>query len=289
METARIKLNQLDSEPGEKAIFICLLTGLVFWSISTVMNPLKAPLTSTALSDLVATVVLFFLFLRTRIEQQKQWIVFLAIVLFSVGSVINHQIYIEHQWQILHSYVGIKIVAFILAISAAPIAMAPMLSFIVLGLTPLIQYFFLTRNQSALLGLDEPWLTAGFVSCASLIWIYRRYSLLLKRTEVAREAQADLFKNFLHLLLGAQHLMNTPLQNISANVHLIGMDFPGAEPRIKAIERAFSVVRQVGTLIAFSESQIRWEPTDIPADIEDLSKLVQKISKEISSAGGAPI
>src|SRR5262249_19705114 len=147
----------------------------------------------------------------------------------------------------------------VLALSAPPVAMPALIALIVLGATPVIQLLLLDRNDTASLGRDEPWITLGFAFFATLIWLFRRRTILQKRREAAQAAQAELFKGFLRLLLGAQHLMNTPLQTIMANVRLIGMDFPDAEPRIKVIENALNMVRRVGLLITFSESQIRSE------------------------------
>jgi hypothetical protein len=270
-------------ERSSQAVLLSALLISGIFLLDVILNPMKWPLLIPMATCLIFTSLAFWLFRRIKGTQAKLWILFLEALIISAIVAVNHEIYLEHHWLLLHPYIGLKISIIVMALAAPPLALQTVEVFVLFLLTPIVQmYLFWDSSQRAVIGPEEPWTSIAFDCCAASIWYYRLRNLELSRVEAVHFAQINLFRRFVHLLLGAQHLTNTPLQTIATNARLIGLEYPQTEARVKAIERAFQTVHRVGLLIAFGDQKIRWDGDRIPDNLDELIKLVHQISEDMN-------
>jgi hypothetical protein len=267
---------------GTLAIFVLIIAILALAVLSSLVNPAWSTLLEPRLKALTLSLVLFCVYLVFGSPRIRPWIFLAEIVVVSVFITIFHEIYMREEWTIIAPYIGILTLAVACAMAAPQISIPSVAVFVVLLVAPLLQaYFWWSPVERASIGIEAPWISAAAVLFSLGIWYYRRKGIELARQRAELIAKGELMKRFAILLLGAQHLMNSPLQTILANVRLIEAEHPGAEGRVKSIDRAFETVQQVGQVISFGEEHIRWEAQNMPNDIEDLTRLVHDLARQL--------
>jgi len=270
-------------EHGILAFLVITAVCLIFLVLSTIFNerywPLLLPRTVACVIGCAAVGAYFLL----NTARAKQWLFAFSVLNISVNVAINHEIYLREGWNILVPFFGLKLLAVAAALAAPAICLPAHAAFVAIIGAAFAQFLWWTPEQRAWVGLEEPWITIGFVVASYFIWYARRRGIELMRQKAALAAQNEIFKKFAVLLLGAQHLMNSPLQTIAANVRLIELENPESAERVRAIDRAFEVVQKVGQIISFGDDHIHWKDTELPTDLEGFSiivgQLVQKMNE----------
>lgn len=266
-------------ERGTLAFLVSAITMFLTAVVMALLNPQMSSLLIPRLLALFMSFVLLGVYVFMRSQEARLWIFFLEVLNIVIVATISHEIYLEHMWMILVPYIGIKLAALMGALAAPEIAFPTLAAFGLLILAPFIQALILwTPAERLILGPEEPFITIAFVAVSILIWHYRRNGIELARQKAALAAQNEVFKRFAILLLGAQHLMNSPLQSVAANVRLIETDCPQVRSRIQAIDRAFETVHKVSQLISFGDDYIDWDEKDMPSDLQGFSELVHKMA-----------
>lgn len=193
------------------------------------------------------------------------------------GVLVNH-----YQWVQMgvpfEAFFGFKIMSLIVAMQAPTVIWVGWSSLSFLLLAPLIQYFFWNPEQQKLLGVQEPGFTIVVILSCGLIYYQRLkiFSMIQKQAQL--QASAQQLRRFAHLLLGTQHLINSPLQVIETAVELIRLKHPETENLVQKIEAAFEPIRSVSRLLSFGRKHLDWEKVNIALTVEDLEKEIQKIS-----------
>ncbi|MGZ3721949.1 MAG: hypothetical protein ACXVA9_03400 [Bdellovibrionales bacterium] len=172
--------------------------------------------------------------------------------------------------------------ALIIALAAPPPKWPIWMSFLMIGVAPAVQYYvFWEPSQRAEMGEQEPWITIAFTISCVLLWLHRWKLIETSRREAIVRARAMILEKFAHLLLGAQHLTNSPLQIIDAQIHLLGKLHPESKDRIEIIRRALAAVKRVSSLLAIEKLRIRWDQFEAPTNIQNLESAVKELSTEI--------
>lgn len=217
-----------------------------------------------------------------RIKQPKKLaasIYIVNVVACSIGVLINH-----HYWLLLgvpfEGFFGFKLMAVLVCMQAPMIAAIGWASLSILFLTPLLQYLVWTPEQQKLLGLQEPGFTLVVVLCCGIVYFHRLKIIEMIQRQAQIQANEAELRRFAHFLLGAQHLINSPLQVIEASVDLIRIKHPETEPLVRKIENAFEPIRHVSRLLSFGRKHLNWDEVNIALSIEDLEKEIQMLSTE---------
>ncbi|PWU17779.1 MAG: hypothetical protein C5B49_08275 [Bdellovibrio sp.] len=123
-----------------------------------------------------------------------------------------------------------------------------------------------------------------FVVSSAVIYVYRRKLTQQQEKEVVLKTKTQTWQRFAHLLLGALHLINTPLQSIQIIGHLIRRNDPETAPLVHRLENAISTIRNVLTAFSFADSSVDWKNSNLPTGPDQLKNDVNSILKEFQSA-----
>jgi len=259
--------------------------GIVTASILAIGMMDRAPLIAahTCLIVLNAGVgqVLLWLNRRSRPQLLASWI-YLGNILTSIVTVtLNHEYFI-HANVPFAPFIGIKMTAAIVALQTPAVRWVGWVSLAIMAICPMIQFYHWPPEIRYTLGSMEPWITLSVVICAGFIYYHRLQVFEMFERKAKLEAAAAELRRFAHLLLGAQHLTNTPLQVIESTTQLIRDQHPEAAPLVQKIEKAFIPIQHISQLMSFGKSHISWEDVQLPSSVEDFEKEVHLLAKELA-------
>ncbi|MBC7465522.1 MAG: hypothetical protein H7256_05975 [Bdellovibrio sp.] len=267
----------------------CLQSEISFACAVVLTLFFKNKVSGIAASFLMMAVVngtsLFFLF-HNRINKKIEVSCFVYIanvVAVGFGVLINHHFWLKMGTP-FEAFFGFKIVAIIIALQAPVVTWVGWSSLIFLFVAPLTQYFIWSPEQQGLLGIQEPGFTAVVILSCGFIYFQRLKILEMVKKQAQLKASEVEIRRFAHLLLGAQHLINSPLQVIESGIDLIRIKHPDTEPIVKKIEASFEPIRHVSRLLSFGRQHLNWDEVNLALTVEDLEKEIQKISSSVEQA-----
>ena len=180
----------------------------------------------------IAGQLLMWRYRKTQPTQLASWIYLTNILVTVLMISLNHEYFVRANITFA-PFLGIKLLAAIIALQAPMVRWVGYVSFAALLLSPPLQFFHWSPELQANLGHMEPWLTLTIVVCAGFIYQHRLQFFEMLEKKAKLEASAAELRRFTHLLLGAQHLSNTPLQIIESATQLIRDQLPEAEPLVQ--------------------------------------------------------
>lgn len=211
-----------------------------------------------------------------RIEVISSFVFFATTVTMAVFICLNHESYVRNRWP-FEPFVGFKMIAVLLPVLCPPNRWSSWSSFAVLAILPLQRYYSWEPVFQTAVGIQEPWVTVVFVIAAAVIYEFRLKLAVVQRMEMELSVRSKTLRRFAHLLLGAQHLMNTPLQRMEILVHLMGTKFPDATPLVQKFQACFSSVRQISKILTFADANVHWDAVQLPQNAEHLEAEVKKL------------
>lgn len=212
-------------------------------------------------------------------------------VIAAVGVLINQNSWIQSDLH-FHAFAGFKLVAFIVAFQAPPKKWVGWSCLILFFFAPLVQYILWSPVERELIGIQEPWITLLPVLCAGFLYAHRLqfYEHLQKKDRL--EASEQEMRKYAHILLSAQHLINTPLQVISTTAEMIRMQHPETQPWVQKIQNAFLPIREINQLLAFGKDWVVWKDIKLPSNIQELETEIKacfpdaKINLQVQNESG---
>lgn len=255
--------------------FIALVIMTLFWLVRA---PELIP-AGVAGSFLAAAGFAFIRFMR-----EKSWIEGASSVISIANKVMviaiifgNHEYYIESHWP-FQPFIGIKIAAFFLAIICPPRRSVGWISLALLGFVPIWRYYFWEPRYQMALGIQEPWVTLVFVIGSAIIYSFRLRLSEFQQFEIEMKVRVKTLARFARLLLGAQHLLNTPLQTIELTVARLT---PRGSFDDQKLQQAFASIREVSSLLASIDGHVQWESHMVlPKNSGDLEKDMRSILRD---------
>jgi hypothetical protein len=244
----------------------------------------KAPalipvLTLFMMATVLAAVALFFA--RKKEPLRLAELIYLFLIFVSVTAVWSCQEYWAQLNQPFQAFIGYKILTVLFAIQAPSSRWVGWGSKLCLFAVPLLQYYLWTPNAQALIGPQEPWLTVVTVACASFIYHRRLKHMQITRNQARLEALSFTSHRFAHLLLGLQHLSNTPLQVIESSIQLL-RDRPEEQTEmLLKIEKALTPLIQVSGVLSLDRLQLNWKDVRLPATVQEFETEIAELAKEI--------
>lgn len=256
-----------------------VLTGSTVLVVSTIAFFTRAP--SLFIPNLICLMVLIcvfiFIFLKrnSASDNVPAW-AFLFVTSILVGLVaINHE-YFFRQVMLFQPYVGIKLLAIAIALIAPPKRWVGWSALALAGVAPAIQCFFLLNDHSKL-GIQEPYITFIFIITAGFLY----YNRLKVFQVLQKNEEALALGRYGQLMLGAQHLQNSPLQAIEFSMSLISKDDPNSQVAVESIQKSLTSVRHLNKLLSFAESNVRWGNLRLPADIDEFESELNELKKRM--------
>lgn len=225
--------------------------------------------------------ILLQIFRHRQPAELASWIYLTNIFVSLAVVTLNHEYFVSARLPIT-IFIGVKIMAAIIALQTPMAKWVGWSSLTALAFVPVIQFFHWPTEVRASFGLTEPWVTLAVVICSGFIYSHRLnfFEVLMRKAKL--EAKAAELRRFTHLLLGAQHLTNTPLQVIEGTTQLIRDQHPETAPLIEKIEKAFVPIQSISHLMTFGNSHILWDDVRLPSSVEELEVEVHLLAKELA-------
>ena len=285
MNSLKVKLQDLHPMWHSSVLQATIACGGSLFLAFFFRNRLVGISISCLMMGLVAALTLVILYTVSNRTKPTVAIVtyFANVIACSLGTLINHHYWLELKVP-FEGFFGFKIIAILIALQAPTIAWVGWSSLGFLFITPIVQYFFWSPEQQKLLGVQEPGFTAVVILSCGYIYFQRLKIFEMVQKQARLQASAAELRRFAHFLLGAQHLINSPLQVIETAVDLIRIKHPEAEPLVKKIENSFEPIRHVSRLLSFGRKHLNWDEVNIALTVEDLEREIKKISGD--TAGG---
>jgi signal transduction histidine kinase len=237
--------------------------------------------TTVILAGAVVSQLLLWRYRQTQPARLASWIYLANILLIVSITCLNHEFFVRTDITFA-PFFGIKMTAAMIALQTPMERWVGITSLAVLLLAAPLQFFHWSPELRDHLGHMEPWLTTAIVICAGFIYMHRLRFFEMLQNEAKLEASAAELRRFTHLLLGAQHLSNTPLQVIEGTTQLIRDQFPETEHLVQKIEKAFIPIQNISQLMAFGNKHISWEDVELPTTVEELEKKVHQLSNDLT-------
>lgn len=220
--------------------------------------------------------LLLFHFRKRKSAELASWCYVFNVLISGLGVVYNHHIWVELN-QPFTPFFGFKLIAIIVALQAPIIQWVGWSTLLFLFTAPVVQFLTWTNEQREILSLQEPWFTASVIIACGFIYYQRLRIIEMIRREAKLEESALQLRRFAHLLLGTQHLMNTPMQIIESGVDLIRFKSPEVEPIVNTIEKSLNPIRRISRLMSFGRQHLQWENVSLALTIEELEEEIKKI------------
>jgi hypothetical protein len=225
--------------------------------------------------------LLLWLYRHKRSQLLASWI-YLTGILSAIATVtLNHEFFV-HANTPFAPFIGIKLLAAIVALQTPAIRWVGWSALGGLAVTPVVQFYHWPSEVRYNFGAMEPWITLCVVLCSGFLYYHRLQVFEMFERKAKFEAAASELRRFTHLLLGAQHLTNTPLQIIESTTQLIRDQHPEASHLVQKIEKAFVPIQHISQLMSFGKSHISWDEVQLPSSIEDFEKEVHIVAKELA-------
>lgn len=194
-------------------------------------------------------------------------------ILASVVIALNHEYYIENNLP-FQPFIGFKILSLVIALICPSSVWVGMASLGVAGLMPLERYFFWEPSARAVLGIQEPWLTTLVSILAAIIYVFRLRLNWLREAEIGLAAKLKIIRRLANLLVGTQHLLNTPLQTLELLMRNGNMSEPGVK---ESLGRAFASIRAVTRILTMINKSAQLESSALPSNPEALEAEMRNI------------
>lgn len=227
------------------------------------------------------TFLLLFHFRKQKPVLLANWCYVFNVLVSGLGVVYNHQIWVNLN-QPFTPFFGFKIILIIVALQAPVVQWVGWSTLLFLFSAPIVQFLTWTDEQRLILSVQEPWFTSTVAIACGFIYFQRLRIIEMVRKEAQLEEAADQLRRFAHLLLGTQHLMNTPMQVIESGVDLIRIKNPEIEPIVKTIEKSLGPIRRISRLMSFGRQHLQWENVSLALTIEELEAEIQKIAPNVN-------
>lgn len=241
----------------------------------------RSPDLSSYNNILLAFTIAAYLLLRIFFKKAPIDIIgcfFLSFVILILTSVIcNHEYFVEN-FEMFQPYLGIKLLALSVALFAPPRKWVGWTSFIIISIVPLVQYYHWPTVYRSQLGFQEPAMTLSFVIIAAALYVNRLHTLSLLRKEIIAQEKLAIYQRLGGLMVGLQHLNNTPLQTIEISLHLLKEKCPECISTIESMERSFHSVRRVNELLATGTAVSQKSASTIEEfehDVHDIGEYLQ--------------
>lgn len=237
--------------------------------------------TSFILLTCLTSQILLWVFRKTRPLHLASWL-YMANVWVALATVtLNHEFFVRNNLP-FGAFLGVKMMAAIIALQTPMVRWVGGGCLFALAAVPFLQYFHWLPEIRQNFSSSEPWITLAIVTCASFIYFHRLNFFAVVEKKAKLEASATELRRFTHLLLGAQHLTNTPLQVIEGTTQLIRDQHPQTAPLVEKIEKAFVPIQNISQLMSFGNKHISWSEVHLPSSIDELEKEVRVLAKELA-------
>lgn len=204
-------------------------------------------------------------------------VVFLANILVAVVAIsFNHFQWIQQE-KPFEVFFGFKIIAITVALLAPANKWVGWSTMFILLSTPILLYNISATELMPFLNIQEPWFTITWILTCCFIYYQRLKIFNLIRAQAARQAADAELKKFANLLMGAQHLVNTPLQVIETATELIRIQHPETRHLVSKIEISFVPIRRVWGLLSFGAAELKWEEVNMALSIEALEEELARL------------
>ncbi len=252
---------------------------IVLVGISQKAPALIAEVSFLLLCTVAAGLALFFA--RKQEPLRLAEAIYLFLICIGVNAVWHCQAYWAELNQPFQAFLGYKVFAVLFAIQAPSSRWVGWGSKLCLFTVPLLQYYLWPPEVKALIGPQEPWLTVLTVVCSGIIYHRRLKHMQVTRNQARLEALSFTSHRFAHLLLGLQHLSNTPLQVIESSIQLL-RDRPEDQVDMLAkMEKALVPLIQVSSALSLDRLPLNWQNVRLPATVEEFETEILELAKEI--------
>jgi len=280
----RLDFSDCDPQQMWQASWLMILNSfaagvIVILGIQSKAPPLM-PLILTFLGVTLFAFLLFFSYRKTQPLKIAE-LIYLIQLLVSVWTVWEFQEYWLELGQKFQGFMGYKLLAIIFAIQAPSSRRLGLLSVGLIFTLPLVQYYSWSPMEQALIGPQEPWMTSMAAVCSGLIYHRRLISMKMAQNQAKLEALSMMSRRFAHLLLGLQHLSNTPLQVLEGSIQLLRDGPSDKEAVLAKMEKSFVPLRQISGLLSFEKLNLAWQDVRLPPTVEEFEKEILALAKEI--------
>jgi hypothetical protein len=243
----------------------------VFWSYRAV--DLADEVAGGLLCMGLIILALHYLRKQAKVELLSSIFFLLTTVIISVVICLNHEKYIRSHWP-FEPFVGVKIIAAFIPLICPPKRWAGLCSLALLALFPLQRYYSWEPSAQMSLGIQEPWVTTAMVCVATAVYLYRLKLTEVQHAEVKLAVKLESLRQFAKLLLGTQHLLNTPLQTIE----LLTRNGNGSDPESRAtLEKSFNFVRQLTKILSLANVKVQLSDIQLPSNPRELELELKSI------------
>lgn len=206
-------------------------------------------------------------------------IMFVGLTLvLSYGILLNHEYYVEN-FKNFQPYIGIKLLAFSIALLAPTPQWIGWTSLAITLVLPLSQYYSWSAIYRDQLGIQEPIMTICFFVAASAIYINRLFTVKLLKKEIISLEKIAIYERLTNIIEGLKHLNNTPLQTIEMSLQLLRAEFPQAKSLIDSIERSYTEILKINNLLGKSATPATLKSAstikEFERDIREMGKYLQ--------------
>lgn len=231
-----------------------------------------------AVTCVVACLAIWLRAMKPRIWAER-------IYIFQLISTILIISQFQQQWvstgQPFQAFIGLKVLSVLLATKAPTSQRVGWASLFLLFIAPLIQYGGWTPEQQLLVGPQEPWMTLLVVCCSGVIYFQRLRSYRETERQAKMEALTYTSHRYAHLLLGLQHLSNTPLQVIESSLHLLRDQQPESKEILDRMEKSFVPLRRISQILSYGKIHLSWQEVQLPTTVEDFEREIQQLALEM--------
>lgn len=257
------------------AYLICGIVGAATMALVWMVRaPVLVPETLFGLSALLASLIFLWIFRhRTWMESVSAGTFFAATVILTTIICLNHEFYIRSHWP-FEPFVGFKILAVFVPLICPPNKWAGWASLSLVGLVPVQRYYDWDATSQLAVGIQEPWVTFVFALGAGVIYAFKLRIETVRETEAIVATRVQTLERLITLLVGAQHLLNTPLQTIELLAHKSMLKDP---EMAQAFSRAFSAIRNVVRVLSIANTRVPWERVVLPANSVELEAAFNEI------------
>lgn len=257
-----------------------LQCGIVVFSFLSLIWYFIAPsLVAPSVIGFLGFLLAFATFWGTKNHSSYMWPVGLFIL--AIGTSVTmfwfYQDYYAQLKMPVQPFLGMKVLSFFIAFLAPPILGVAWVSFTLIALATILQYFMWPYETQMIIDPFEPWVTLIIIVCA--IFLYSGQLKVLKL--IHKENELVAMRRFANLMLGAQHFLNSPLQTIELSSTLLTQKNSDTQVLKKAIETSFEKIRRINRIFSIGESQIQWDQVKMPTDLKDFEQSIFEWEKEL--------
>lgn len=195
------------------------------------------------------------------------------VILITISILMNQQHFVEN-FDVFEPYFVAKLLAISIALSAPPKLWVGWMSLFIVGLAPVIQYYSWPPFYRSQLGAQEPTMTIAFVIVAAVLYINRLRTLTLLKKEVIATEKLTFIQRLGGLMVGLQHLNNTPLQTMEISLELMREKCPECLSIIESMDRSYHSIVRVNKLLATGSQSVSQNSA---STIEEFAEDVQGI------------